>query len=133
MANRDIRSNLKQSVSFSNIAANGDTQSTVIDSFEYESGVMFGMFASNYTDGTFQITAIQESDESGSGFTDIDLDKVIGNYADTSLSAANTDLVTLGCFSTKRYLRVTINASGVTTGSDIAIVATVKGDNLPVA
>lgn len=59
------------------------------------------------TDGTFT-PKLQESDQSGSGFTDVDASDLDGAFA---ALASNTPQ-TVGYIGSKRYVRVVITASG---------------------
>lgn len=132
MANRDIRSNLKHNVVFDGLVnSNTITESSSIDTFGYDSGVMFSLFVTA-GDGDFIVSSIQESDDNVS-FSDIDVDKLIGTYADTAMPTLPADeMVTLGCFSTKRYLKILIESTNVTVGRNMFVTAIMKGDNLPV-
>ncbi len=132
MANRDIKNNIRQDIIF-NDSINSDTLTncTTIDMQGYNAGVMFSLCAANYFDGSYSI-AIEDSAD-GVTFAAIALDKVLGNYG-TLVTTANSlgRLATVGCFSTNRYIRVVITSTAVTTGSSLIVVASRKGDKLPV-
>ena len=134
MANRDIKNNIKQDIIF-NASINSDTLSNCVtlDMQGYNAGVMVGLCASNYVNGTYSLYI--EDSVDGVTFATIALDKVLGKYTDT-VTTANTlgNLPTVGCFSTNRYIRIVITSTGTsgTSSSDLVVVASRKGDKLPI-
>lgn len=144
MANRDIKNNIKQDIIFNgSIATDTLTDCVVLDMQGYNAGVMVALSASNYIDGSYSLSI--EDSEDNVTFTAIALDKVIGDYTDTVTTANSLgDLATVGCFSTNRYLKVIITSTATstaastaastatTTGADLVVIASRKGDNLPV-
>ena len=132
MSVRDIRSNLAFTViATATIAADGDTLSSVFDSADYDLGVMFPLVVTDYTDGDLQMFI--EHSEDNVTFEDIAPEMYIGDQS--YLSSANTveggETFSLGCFATKRYLRVRITATNVTTGATATTYAIAKGETLP--
>ena len=135
MSKRDLKSNILQNVVYSaKVAATGEVVSEAFDIAGFDSGVMFGLMVNNYVDGDYTIFDILESDESTGTYTKLTADQYIRDTNSALVVQANSDGVipTLGCFSTKRYLKVTINATSVTTGADIIVLASAMGNDLPV-
>jgi len=134
MSIRDLKSNVQQSVIFSGtIATDTTTPSNAFDTVGFNGGVMFGLAVANYTDGNYKISKIQESSDNVT-YTDIAADAYITD--DNSYAAASADsagvISTIGCFSTERYLKVLVESDTVTTGAEVVVIATAKGDSLPV-
>jgi hypothetical protein len=74
--------------------------------------------SSAWTDGAFAVN-VTESDASASGFTAAPASSVLG--AGQSIGAANT-LAKVGYIGTKRYVRVSIVSTGVTSGGHLSAV-----------
>ena len=141
MAVRDIRSNLQPSAG--NIAAvtgNGTTNGVSIDTSHFELGLMFAISVGNYTDGTYNVT-LEESDTGAFGgeetaITDsADANRLIGTLAGMAVSAAQSNgdvLPTVGLISNKQFVRMNVVATSVTTGADVLITVTQKGEEMPV-
>lgn len=136
MPNLDIRSDLQTQMVFNAaIGGDGTTNGEIIDTADYDGGIMISFAAQAWTDGTYT-PLLEESDDSGmAGATPIPDSQLIGTEADAAISAA-TALgalwTTLGFFSTKRYVRVSLVATGVTTGATIVATATKTPELLPV-
>lgn len=137
MPNLDIRSNLETQMVFNaTISSNTTTAGTIIDTANYDGGIMVSFAASAWTDGTYT-PLLEESDDSGmSGAVAVSDDKLIGTEAAAALSAATSAgglWKTIGFFSTLRYVRVSIVSTGVTTGASIIATATKLAEIMPVA
>lgn len=137
MATLDITTNIQpQLAQFAIITTNDTFFSSSIDMANFDNGVMYIAYSTVYTDGTYVLT-LQES-EDDSIWTDVPVAKLndpVGN-GNITISAAisDLDLITkLGAFSTKRYIRVKMISSGVTTGASINVIVNKKGEDLPVS
>ena len=140
MSIKDIRSNLQQNIAATvAVSGNGTTNGDIIDTANFELGTMFTVIANNYTDGTYNFT-LEEDDVIGFGtataITDADdSDRLIGTLAGLTLTAADAGgakLNTFGVIGTKRFIRLNVVATSVSTGADIVAVITQKGEVLPV-
>ena len=136
MPTRDIRSNLLPKVAFNaNITSSTTTNGAIIDTADYDSGVMYAFMCHAYTDGTYT-PVIEHSDDSGmSGAVDVPDENLIGTEAQavlSAVSASGADLKTIGIIGTKRYVRVKITSATVTTGARIVVTAVVQPEILPV-
>ena len=128
MPTRDIRSGLEARLAFlAIISTDTTTNGAIIDTADFDRGIVFSFLATLVATGTFT-PILEESDDSGmSGATDVTDAQLIGTEAamiitdDPTVQAAV--ITTLGCFSTKRYLRFKV-LSASTSGSS-TIVATV--------
>ena len=121
MAIRDIRSDIlvKQALNH-RFTADGAQQSAIIDTANFDMGIMFSFAVPDYTDGSYAVT-IDEGDDSGlSDAAAVPANKLIGSLPTlTAVTADNATLSTFGVHSNKRYLRVTVTASSVTTGAEV--------------
>lgn len=138
MSIKDIRSNLKQNVALT-IALSSDTTTVgaAIDTADFELGLMFTPYVNNYTDGTYTFV-LQESVDSA--FTVpvaiVDgSDKLIGTLAalvKTSADASASQLDTIGVISNLQFVRMNVVSTSTSTGADVAVLVTQKGEVLPV-
>jgi len=136
MPTRDIRSNLEGQIAFNEVIITDTTTSgTIIDTDDYDSGIVFFIFAGEYNDGTFT-PAIYESDDPGmSGATALADKNLIGTEAGATISGATTTtevLKSLGVVGTKRYIQLRMVSTATTLGSVIVSVVAKKGELLPI-
>ena len=123
MAIKDIRSDLLPQLAFNGaIGSNTDTFGAAIDSADFDGGNVFTFFAEAFTDGTFAF-GIQEDDDAGfSAPADIEAGRLIGDPSTldvTSAAGFGDTLGSLGCFGNKRFIRLKITSTGVSTGATI--------------
>ena len=139
MAVKDIRSNLQHTVAnAAAVTGDGTTTGVAVDTQAFELGLMFTSSVSNYTDGTYNFT-LQSADDSAftvnlTNHVDGD-DNMIGTLAGMTQTAANANsdvLKTVGLFSNRQFVRMNVVATVVTTGADVTVIATEKGENMPV-
>lgn len=95
------------------ISSNTTTAGNVIDTKGYHDAKVIVVMGAR-TDGTLT-PLVQESDSSGSGFTDVTDDFLLGTEADAAVSAAN-GIDSVGVVLTKRYLKVSGVSTSVTSG-----------------
>lgn len=134
MAVKDIRSDLKQTLALlAAISTNTTTAGSIIDTANFELGLMFAMQLSAWTDGVYTLL-LEESDDDGmAGAVAITGDKLIGSLpALTAATVEGAVLETVGVISNLRYVQASIVSTGVTTGADAQVIATEKGEELPV-
>lgn len=135
MSTRDIRSNLLQKLLFNAaISTNTTTDAVVIDLADFDMGVMISLAALAFTDGSYNL--IFEDSPDNSVFTAVSSDKIIGPGATVSAltdPSVPDELETVGLFSIDRFLKVRIVSTGTTTGATIAVLATIMGEQNPVA
>ena len=136
MSVKDIKSQLQSNVAFiEEVTSDTTTNGAIIDNADYDLGIMFIVQAVAYTDGTYNF-AIEESDDSAmAGATVVPTDKIIGDITSLEIDAANTSgelLGSVGVFSNKRYLRMNVVSTGVTTGATISAVVVQSGEIVPV-
>lgn len=125
---RDIRSDLVSNLGmYTYCNANATFPGQIVDTAHYESGLMFGFIAGDIVDGTFT-PLIEESDAANmAGATVVPADRLIGTIAGavmTVTASLGDPLPTIGVATSKRYVRVSIVASGITDGGDISILTT---------
>ena len=131
----DIKSNLQvNAAQIENVTGNGTVTGGILDTADFDLGVMFALMALNFTDGVHTLL-IEESDDSGmAGATVVAGDQLIGTLpAATAATAEGAKVGTVGVISHKRYLRSSVVSTGVTTGSDVVVSSVMKGENLPIA
>ncbi len=133
MAVNDIRSNLQQILAVAGtLAANGTMTGAILDTANFELGLMFELTVTSHTTGTFTL-AIFESDDSGmSGETAVTGDQLIGTLpVEVAVVSQGDVLQTVGVISNKRYVRADV--IGTDTSVGIArVIATQKAENMPV-
>jgi len=127
MAKFDIRSGLLPKYAFDVQAISTDTTTTgaIIDTKDYDRGIVFTLLCSAYTDGTYT-PLLEEGDDSGlSDATAVPDANLIGTEAGAALSAVDAEgstLNSLGAFGTKRYLRLSIVSTSTSTGATVGAV-----------
>jgi len=127
MAKFDIRSGLLPKYAFPVQAISTDTTTNgaIIDTKDFDKGIVFTLLCSAYTDVTYT-PVLEESDDSGmSGATDVPDANLIGTEAGAALSAVTASSATLnsiGAFGTKRYLRLKIVSASTSTGATVGAV-----------
>ncbi len=126
MAVKDIRSGLLPELAlFANVVGNGDSVGAIIDTAKFDLGLVFDFMAVNYQDGTYTPKVEEDDDIGFSSPSEIEAGRLIGSIVGSTLSAETAQggqLPSLGVFGNKRFIRLTITASSVTNGADIAIV-----------
>ena len=135
MPTRDNLSDQRTVLRFNqDITADGNHVSTligVIDSADYDMGIFFSAGIVEFTDGVFEIQ-VQESDENNAGFNLIPPEKLLGSFPVlTALTAEGGQLGEFGVVGTKRYLKVLIAATGVTSGARLVVSSIEKGEYNP--
>lgn len=134
MTTKDIRSNnLPQRAFRGVISTNTTTNGDIIDT-RGSNAIMFTLLAAAYTDGTYT-PSFQEGDDSGlSDAATVPAARLIGTPAGAvvnSLAGASANLKSVGVLSSKRYLRMNIASTSVTTGATIVGVAHKRVDVMP--
>lgn len=136
MAISDISNNLKQTQAilptvFDNT---GSVVGAILDTAEFELGLMFTVNVADYTDGNYALTLEESNDPNMVGAVQITGDKLIGSLQTISAAiAAGEDIPTVGVISNLRYVRATITTvGGVENGSTVSVVATQKTEYMPV-
>jgi hypothetical protein len=128
MAVKDIRSHAQSNVALSaNISTNTTTNGAILDTANFELGLMFTLMASAYTDGTYDVTIEHGNDPALADAAALSSDNLIGTLANmqlTAVSASGAKLKTIGVFGNKRYVRLNIVSTGVTTGADLHVIST---------
>jgi hypothetical protein len=118
MATKDLRSLLELNTAFNvgTIGSSTTTNGNIIDLQGNESAT-FDIFSGAITDGTY-LPNIQEGDDSALGdATSVTADYLVGTYADATFVAADDQThKTIGYVGKKRYIRLQLISSGVTTG-----------------
>lgn len=114
------------------IAADGTVTGAIIDTKDYDMGLYFALLVTGYTDGTYTLY-LEDGDDSGLSDAAVlsSTQLVYGSLPALSAALSEGDgMPREGVHSTKRYLRASIVATGVTTGVDIAQVVAVAGSEL---
>jgi hypothetical protein len=117
---RDLHNKTQAVNAFSaaTIATNTTTAGVTVDCQGYDAVELIAR-AGAWTDGSYALS-ITESDASGTGFTAAPAASVLG--AGQSIGAANT-VKKLGYVGSKRYIRLSIVSTGVTSGASLSAVA----------
>jgi len=136
MANFDIRSNLLANVALNtNVTANGTTTGFIIDTANFDIGFMYEFLLTSFTDGSYTFVIEDGEDPALADAAPVPTDQIIGSLADITLIAAAVDgdkVQTVGVFSNRRFLRVSVVAAGVTTGAVVTVIAAQSAELVPV-
>lgn len=132
---KDLASNLRPVLAMNaNITTNTTTAGSIIDTANFDAGVMFDVMCPVYTDGTYT-AALYHSDDSGmSGEVVVPTENLIESLPVlTAANVAGAVIQKVGIFGTLRYVRLKIVSTSVTSGARITSTVTMKGDILPVS
>lgn len=130
----DLHNNVKavQALNHQTINTNTTTAGVIIDTQGFES-IEWVIQSAAITDGTY-VAKIEDGDDSGlSDAADVATELVLGTLP--SFGAADDNVVKrVGCIAKKRYVRLSLVSTGVTTGGALGAVA-VQGHphSMPVA
>lgn len=139
MAVKDIASNLESTVAFSGVFVANDTlPGAVIDTANFELGLMFALNLVVYATGDYTVE-LYESDvdtitAAGSGTQIVNgSDKLIGSLptAIDTVDAEGDILPKFGVISNLRFVRVDVIGAD-TADATVSMVATQKAENMPV-
>ncbi len=124
MPTRDIRSDLLPKLAFlAIINSDTTTNGAIIDTKDFDGGYMYTIASTVFGAGTYT-PIIEESNDSGmSGATDVADINLIGTEAGaaiTALTASGANLVSIGVFGTKRFLRLKILSASSSTTTIVA-------------
>jgi len=104
------------------ITTNTTTAGNEIDTQGYNS-VLFAIQSATITDGTYT-PLIQESDTSGSGYTDVaDIDLSVTEASIAFVATDDNVVKKIAYTGTKRYVKLSLVSTGVTTGGTIGAMA----------
>jgi hypothetical protein len=135
MPTRDIRSNLLPKLALNaNITTSTTTSGSIIDTADYDLGVMFQLACIAYTDGTYTPNILMSDDSGMAGAVSVPAANLIGTYAGAvlnALTAGGATLKTLGVVGTLRYLQFQIVSTSVTSGARIVVENVNKPEILP--
>lgn len=140
MAVKDIRSNLQVNLALAStdVGSNTTTLGSAIDTAAFELGLMFVADISDYTDGTYTLS-IETADDSGftTNLTEIQSgdDNFLegsGGVALSAATAAGAKCLTIGAFGNRRYARLKVVSTGVTTGATLSARVVQAAENQPV-
>ena len=135
MAVKDIKSNLLEILALvTSISDDVTVNGAIIDGADFELGFMASMSAAVYIDGTY--TMVLEQSDTGEFAGEEELvpaDSLIGELPVIAVATIQGDILqTVGVFSNKRFIRVSVVATDVTTGANLSSVVTQKAELLPV-
>jgi hypothetical protein len=120
-ATRDLRSNIASDLHYYNeILSDGTSSGAILDTADYDSGIMFNFGVVDYGDGTYTVT-IYESDDSGMSTSN--------PISSTSLIGSTSDLIFTSATGQGNPMN---NVGGVTTGAILYIGINKKHEILPV-
>ena len=123
---KDLKNNLStlNALDAATIATDTTTNGIAIDTQGYESGVM-NLRVGTFSDGTYTL-GVEESDASGSGYTDIPAARIVGTAL--ALAGAN-EHDSIGFVANKRYVRATILSASTSSGADITASCSLGAPN----
>lgn len=140
---KEIYNNLYPAVAFNVQAITTDTTTNgnIIDTADYEDGVLFAMVSGTLTDGTYT-PLLEESASSTFATSNVIADANIvpvavsgtlyetGQEAALAFAATEDDTVkTVGVIGTKRYVRLSFVSASTSSGGTIGAVVLKKGES----
>lgn len=114
------------------IAADGNTNTQIIDTANFDLGVTFTIGASAYTDGTFTLSFQEGDDPALSDAVTVPAEKLVGAASISAVTALGGQYAQVGIHSTARYVRPVITAASVTSGATIEVNAHMFAEVIPV-
>lgn len=134
MAIQDIKSDLLFLQSdYVVVAADGTSDGAIIDTADYELGLMFSLQLPVYTDGSYELVIRESDDPAFASSTVVPDIKLIGKPDPlTAATADGSQLYTVGVFSNLRYVRAVLQASGVATGATAVVNCIQRAELMPV-
>jgi hypothetical protein len=133
---RDLKNNVDVDLNeYVEILANNSTAGTILDTADYDSGIMFCFAVPDYGDGTYSINMYESDDKSMTTEALIPDEKLIGSISDlvfTSVTNQGDPVKTLGIVGTKRYVRPVITSTSVATGATLFISINKVHEILPI-
>jgi hypothetical protein len=128
MANQDMHNNISNLVAldFQTISTDTTTQGAIIDTQNFYS-LEFLLFSGTITDGDYAIK-MEDGDDSGlSDAADVNSDFILGSLSDAAFAAADDNTTKrVGYVGNKRYVRLSIVSTNVSSGGDLGALA-IKG------
>lgn len=116
------------------IASNTTTNSEIIDTEGAPLGLTFAAYASAYTDGTYAFSFQHGEQANLSDAETVPAESFVNqeNIPNVTAAAVAGALVgKAGLFSLRRYVRVVVTSTGVTSGATLQIVAMESPDVIP--
>ena len=134
MAVQDIASDLQETVALTAvISSDTTTTGAVIDTADFELGLMFSLGVDAFTDGTYTLLLEEDALIGFASPTVISGDKLIGTLpAASAASAQGSILGKVGVISNERFVRASIVSTGTTSGATVNVIATEKAETMPV-
>lgn len=132
MATKDNKSQQKVNLLHNAvIATDTATNTSSIDTADYDMGVMLSMSVTAFTDGTY-VLSLEDSPDN-SAWTAVASEKLIGDAPSVAaLTSASAGLIaTLGAISTNQYVRGVITSTGTTNGATVNVQSIMKGEYNP--
>jgi hypothetical protein len=126
-ATRDLRSNVNVDLVFYRQFLSNETHpSSILDTADYDGGIMFSFAVYKYVDGTYTTTIYESDDSAMSGATVVSTENLIGPISDlvfTSDTLEQGPMPAIGIVGTKRYVQARITSTAITTGAEITGIA----------
>ena len=113
------------------IATDTTTNTSSINTADFDMGVMLSMSVTAFTDGTY-VLSLEDSPDN-STFTAVASIKLIGTAPTVSaLTSASAGLIaTLGVISTEKWIRGVITSTGTTSGATVNVQSILMGEYNP--
>jgi hypothetical protein len=132
---REFRSIIATQLAFNaNITTNTTTNGFIIDVKPYNDGIKFVPACVAFTDGTYNFT-LEESDASNMSGSDLidpsEIDGLLSGLTKTAADTLGVILANVAILATKRYVRINVVSTGVTTGARIVVFAEEWADQKP--
>lgn len=134
MAKFDIKSKMiLQTALAAAIVSSTTTNGSILDTANYDLGLAFALSCVAFTDGVYTLQVWTSDDSGMSGEVQLTGDNLIGTApAVSALSAAGGTLGAVGVIGNKRYVRVKIVSTGVTSGATVRVLAIQSAEHQPV-
>ena len=140
MAVHDIESVLQPRVALAaTISSNTNTDGSIIDTANFEGGLLFTLDVTAFTDGAYELQLFESSASDMTGATQITSPNILpttnttNSISASAAVAAGSILGKIGAYGNLRYVRPRIVSTGVSTGATVRVDVIQKGELTPVA
>ena len=139
MAVKDILSDLQaQTAVLAVISSNTTTNGIILDTADFELGLMFSLTIDAFSDGTYEVQLFESDDSGMAGATQIVAPNILptdlgaNSITQSAATISGAPLPKIGAFANLRYVQARIVSTGVTTGATVHVGVIQKAEQVPV-
>lgn len=139
MAIKDILSKLQaQTAVLAVISSNTTTNGIILDTANFELGLMFSLTIDAFTDGSYEVQLFESDDSGMAGATQIVAPNILptdlgaNSISQAAATISGAPLPKIGAFGNKRYVQARVVSTGVTTGATVHVGVVQEAEQSPV-